>query len=98
MLINIGFGNSVNGDKLLAVVSPLAAPVKRMVSSARDSGTLIDATQGRKTKSVLVLENGHILLSALQPETVLRRFNDPRTASLSCQEDDGQDEACSMQS
>ncbi len=98
MLINIGFGNSVNGDKLLAVVSPLAAPVKRMVSSSRDSGTLIDATQGRKTKSVLVLENGHILLSALQPETVLRRFNDPRTAALPCQEDDEQDEAGSMQS
>ena len=76
MLINIGFGNAVNTDKLIAVVSPLAAPVKRLVSTARDQGILIDATQGRKTKSVLVLNDGRILLSALQPETVLRRFNE----------------------
>lgn len=81
MLINIGFGNAVNTDKLLAVVSPLAAPVKRMVSTAREAGCLIDATQGRKTKSVLVLEGNRILLSALQPETVLRRFNEPAGGS-----------------
>ena len=67
MLINIGFGNAVNTDKLIAVVSPLAAPVKRLVSTARDQGILIDATQGRKTKSVLVLDDSRILLSALQP-------------------------------
>ena len=91
MLINIGFGNSVNTDKLLAVVSPLAAPVKRMVSGARDSGTLIDATQGRRTKSVLVLEDGRILLSALQPETVPRRFNDPHTAVMPAAEEEEED-------
>ena len=79
MLINIGFGNAVNSDKLLAVVSPLAAPVKRMVSVARDRNELIDATLGRKTKSVLILEGNRILLSALQPETVIRRFNEPGT-------------------
>ena len=93
MLINIGFGNSVNSDKLLAVVSPLAAPVKRMISNARDMGTLIDATQGRRTKSVLVLEDGRILLSALQPETVLRRFNDPRAASMQTPEEEESSEA-----
>jgi regulator of extracellular matrix RemA (YlzA/DUF370 family) len=74
-LINIGFGNSVNSDKILAVVSPDAAPVKRLVSRAKEAGQTIDATQGRRTKAVIVLEGGKVLLSALQPETVSRRFN-----------------------
>ena len=92
MLINIGFGNAVNSDKLLAVVSPLAAPVKRMVGNAREAGHLIDATQGRKTKSVLVLEGDRILLSALQPETVLRRFNEPAYGSSRPQDEPAEDE------
>ena len=79
-LINIGFGNTVNSDKVLAVVSPVAAPVRRLVASAREEGQLIDATQGRKTKAVIVLEGGRILLSALQAETITRRFNDPGSA------------------
>ena len=74
-LINIGFGNVVNTDKLLAVVSPDAAPVKRLVTHAWDEGKVIDATQGRRTKAVLILEEGSILLSALQPETITRRCN-----------------------
>ncbi len=74
-LINIGFGNVVNTDKLLAVVSPDAAPVKRLVTHAREEGKVIDATQGRRTKAVLILEEGSILLSALQPETITRRCN-----------------------
>ena len=74
-LVNIGFGNVVNSDKLLAVVSPDAAPIKRMVSKAREEGGVIDATQGRRTKAVVVLEGEKILLSALQPETITRRFN-----------------------
>ena len=74
-LVNIGFGNVVNSDKLLAVVSPDAAPIKRMVAKAREEGGVIDATQGRRTKSVVVLEGEKILLSALQPETITRRFN-----------------------
>ena len=74
-LINVGFGNVVNSDKILAVVSPDAAPVKRMVTKAKEEGSVIDATQGRRTKAVLVLEEGKILLSALQPETISRRFN-----------------------
>ena len=74
-LVNIGFGNVVNSDKLLAVVSPDAAPIKRMVAKAREEGGVIDATQGRRTKAVVVLEGEKILLSALQPETITRRFN-----------------------
>ena len=74
-LVNIGFGNLVNAEKVLAVVSPDAAPIKRMVSRAKEDGNLIDATQGRRTKAVVVLEGGSILLSALQTDTVFRRFN-----------------------
>ena len=74
-LVNIGFGNVVNSEKLLAVVSPDAAPIKRLVTKAKEEGRVIDATQGRRTKAVVVLEGGRILLSALQPETISRRFN-----------------------
>ena len=74
-LVNIGFGNVVNSDKLMAVVSPDAAPIKRMVAKAKEEGGVIDATQGRRTKAVVVLEGEKILLSALQPETITRRFN-----------------------
>ena len=74
-LINIGFGNVVNSDKIIAVVSPEAAPVKRMVQRAKESNRIIDATQGRRTKSVIFTENNKIILSALQPETLAGRFN-----------------------
>lgn len=73
-LINAGFGNGVNTDKIVAVVSPDAAPSKRMVQKAREEGRVIDATQGRKTKSVLVMENQQLVLSALLPATIARRF------------------------
>ncbi|MDE6030172.1 MAG: DUF370 domain-containing protein [Oscillospiraceae bacterium] len=69
-LINIGFGNTVNADRIVAVVSPEAAPVKRIVQTAKDSGTAIDATCGRKTRSVIVCDSGHVILSALQPDTL----------------------------
>lgn len=72
-LIHIGFGNIVNTSKIIAIVSPDSAPVKRMVQRAREAGTAIDATQGRKTKAVLVMENNQIVLSALLPETVAGR-------------------------
>lgn len=72
-MIHIGFGNIVNTEKLVAVVSPDSAPVKRMVQSARESGMAIDATQGRKTKAVLVMENSQLVLSALLPETIASR-------------------------
>ena len=72
-LSHIGFGNIVNAGKIIAVVSPDSAPVKRMVQKARELGTAIDATQGRKTKSVLVRENSQLVLSALLPETIAQR-------------------------
>jgi len=72
-LIHIGFGNIVNVEKIIAIVSPDSAPVKRMVQKAKEEGSVIDATQGRKTKSVLVMENNRIVLSALLPETISGR-------------------------
>ena len=72
-LTHIGFGNVVNTGKIIAIVSPDSAPVKRMVQKAKEAGTAIDATQGRKTKAVLVMENSQIVLSALLPETISGR-------------------------
>ena len=72
-LIHIGFGNIVNTAKIIAIVSPDSAPVKRLVQKAKEDGTIIDATQGRKTKSVLVMEDSRIVLSALLPETIAGR-------------------------
>ena len=73
-LVNIGFGNYVNTQKVVAVVNPDAAPIKRMVQNAREAQKVIDATQGRRTKSMLVLETEQIVLSAMQPDTIARRF------------------------
>lgn len=73
-LLNIGFGNVVMGDKVVAIISPESAPIKRLVQDARDGNTLIDATFGRQTRSVLVMDNGWIILSALQPETISHRI------------------------
>ena len=73
-LINIGFGNIISANRIVAIVSPESAPIKRLVQDARDGNTLIDATFGRKTRSVLVMDNGWIILSALQPETISHRI------------------------
>lgn len=75
-LINVGFGNVVNTQKIVAVVSPDAAPVKRMVQSVKGTRSLIDATQGRKTKAVIITSDDYLVLSALQPETIARRFGE----------------------
>lgn len=72
-LIHIGFGNIVNTSKIIAIVSPDSAPIKRMVQKAKEEGTAIDATQGRKTKAVMVMENSQVVLSALLPETIAAR-------------------------
>ena len=72
--INIGFGNSVSANKVVAIVSPESAPIKRVISEARDRGQLVDATYGRRTRAVVVTDSGHVLLSAIQPETVANRF------------------------
>ena len=73
-LLNIGFGNMISAGRLVAIVSPDSAPIKRMVQEARDRGTLIDATYGRRTRSVLIMDNDHLVLSALQPDTVASRL------------------------
>ncbi len=74
-LMNIGFGNVVNTDKVIAIISPESAPVKRQIQQAKENKTLIDATQGRKTKSVIFTSNDKIIVSALAPETLSGRFN-----------------------
>lgn len=73
-LLNIGFGNMVSANHVMAIISPESAPIKRMVQDARDKGLLIDATYGRKTRAVLVMDSGQIVLSAIQPETVAHRL------------------------
>ena len=73
-LINIGFGGMVSARRLMAVVSPDSAPIKRMAQEARERGVLIDATYGRRTKAVLVMDNDYVVLSALSPETIAGRL------------------------
>lgn len=74
-LINIGFGNIVSANRLLAIVSPDSAPIKRIVQEARERGRLIDATYGRRTRAVIMMDSGHVVLSAVQPETVAHRLD-----------------------
>lgn len=74
-LINIGFGNMVNADRLIAVVSPDSAPVKRIVQDAKEKGNLIDATHGRRTRAVIITDSDHVILSYLQTETVANKFD-----------------------
>ena len=78
-LINIGFGNMVCASRLVAIISPDSAPVKRIISDAKDSGNLIDATYGRRTRSVLITDSNHIVLSAVQPETIGNRLTNEDT-------------------
>lgn len=73
-LINIGFGNIVSANRVLAIVSPESAPIKRIVSEARDRNRLIDATYGRRTRAVIIMDSSHVILCAIQPETVAHRF------------------------
>lgn len=74
-LINIGFGNIVSANRIVAIVSPESAPIKRVIQEARDRGMLIDATYGRRTRAVIVTDSDHIILSAVQPETVAHRLD-----------------------
>ncbi len=73
-LINIGFGNMVSASRLVAIVSPESAPIKRIIQDTRERGQLIDATYGRRTRAVIVMDSGHVILSAIQPETVAGRM------------------------
>ncbi|MBR0512308.1 MAG: DUF370 domain-containing protein [Ruminococcus sp.] len=74
-LINIGYGNMVSADRIVTIVSPESAPIKRLVQEARDDGRAVDATYGRKTRAVLIMDSGHIILSSLITETLAARIN-----------------------
>ena len=75
-LVNIGFGNIVSAERIISIVSPESAPIKRIVQEAKDSKMAIDATYGRRTRSVIIMDSGHIILSSVQPETVAGRVDD----------------------
>ncbi|MDF2686550.1 MAG: hypothetical protein K0S55_1732 [Clostridia bacterium] len=95
-LINIGFGNVVAASRLVAIVSPDSSPIKRIIQDARDKGTLIDATYGRRTRAVIITDSDHVILSAVQPETVANRThekcNDQDDTTIGAdREDDGDD-------
>ena len=74
-LINIGFGNIVSANRIIAIVSPESAPIKRIVQEAKDNKTAVDATYGRRTRAVIIMDSGNIILSAVQPETIAGRIN-----------------------
>jgi regulator of extracellular matrix RemA (YlzA/DUF370 family) len=73
-MVNIGFGNIVFANRIIAIVSPESAPIKRIIQNARDEGNVVDATCGRKTRAVIIMDNGHVILSAVLPETVGNRL------------------------
>lgn len=75
-MINIGFGNIISANKLIAVVDPDSAPIKRLIQETRDRGLLVDATYGRKTRSVIIMDSGQVILASVQPETISNRIND----------------------
>lgn len=90
-LINIGFGNMVSASRLVAIVSPESAPIKRIIQDAKEHGSLIDATYGRRTRAVIITDSGHVILSAVQPETVANRMNEEDHGGLGeDMEDDGE--------
>lgn len=81
-LINIGFGSMVAAGRLLSILAPDSAPIKRIIQEARDRGMLIDASYGRKTKAVLLMDTDHVILSAISPETITARFMDKQEKEL----------------
>ncbi|MFH1136730.1 MAG: DUF370 domain-containing protein [Pseudomonadota bacterium] len=74
-LINVGFGNTIASDRVIAIVSPSSAPMKRLKDEAREAGRLVDATQGRRTRSIIITDSNHVILSAIQAETIALRFS-----------------------
>ena len=91
-LINIGFGNIVSANRLVAIVSPESAPIKRIIQEARDRGMLIDATYGRRTRSVIITDSDHIILSAVQTETLANRLDDTSSSLADVEVEDDYDE------
>ena len=88
-LINIGFGNIVNANRIIAIVSPESAPIKRVIQEARERTMLIDATYGRRTRAVIITDSDHVILSAVQPETVAHRLD---TKEITLSEEELEDE------
>lgn len=87
-LVNIGFGNMVSANRMVAIVSPESAPIKRIIQEAKERGTLIDATHGRRTRAVIITDSDHIILTYLQSETVANRMTDEEGIA----DDEGEDE------
>ena len=85
-LINIGFGNMISADRLVAIVSPESAPIKRIIQEAKEKGTLIDATHGRRTRAVIITDSDHIVLTYLQAETVANRIDEEGNESIAFEE------------
>ncbi len=77
-LINIGFGNTVSSNRVVAIVTPDSSPMKRLKDEAKERGKLIDATQGRKTRSIIITDSDHVILSAIQAETITQRFSESK--------------------
>lgn len=86
-LINIGFGNIVFANRVIAMVSPESAPVKRIIQESREKGNLIDATQGRRTRAVIIMDSDHIVLSAIQPETIAGRVDKELAEEINTNDD-----------
>jgi len=80
-LVNIGFGNMISANRLVSIVSPESAPIKRVIREAEDKRMLINATYGRRTRAVIIMDSGHVVLSSLQPETVANRLNETEEMS-----------------
>lgn len=91
-LVNIGFGNIVSAHRIVAIVSPDSAPIKRIITEARDRGVLIDATYGRRTRAVIITDSDHVILSAVQPETVANRLTSRPVEVDDDEDDDEEDE------
>lgn len=87
-LINIGFGNMVSANRMVAIVSPESAPIKRIIQEAKEKGTLIDATHGRRTRAVIITDSDNIILTYLQSETVANRINEEETGAYEEEEDE----------
>jgi len=87
-LVNIGFGNIVSANRIVAIVSPESAPIKRIISESREKGVLIDATYGRRTRAVVITDSDHVILSAVQPETVAHRLTSKEVAAPNEEEDE----------
>lgn len=79
-LVNIGFGNMISASRIIAIVKPESAPIKRMINESREQGKLVDATYGRRTRAVIICDSDHLILSAVQPETMANRFNTKETS------------------